>query len=309
MPSWTPYWTNCSSAEPPEIAQRMNTHIQIEATCLLPAQPPTCSRSFHIGMRRAIHPAQNAGVELLVFAGAWLIFFKSGDEFCGVFCSFPVIRTHLGCPRQATNATPGPDWRSRTTRRVEPYSWPGPCAGLAVAKEVLHHMERMLDLGPDTGLGVFDPLHQIPKGALPSRLCACWGAGLLAKSPEVRGSLRASRPPGIRHPRTHRSPRRAGAPGPDDMGGGTHHVVHRAGLGIDGDMGLHAEIPLAPFLCLVHLLAPPPPFPVLDLGRRSDQGGIDNRAFPQQQAPLRQIGIDGSEDGFGQPMPVTSAVS
>lgn len=83
------------------------------------------------------------------------------------------------------------------------------------------------------------------------------------------------------------------------VGGGAHHRVHQSGLGIDADMRLHAEMPLIAFLRLVHLLIPFP-FPVLGRRRCGDQGGVDNRAFPQQKTFLGQMGVDGIEDGFGQ---------
>jgi len=39
-----------------------------------------------------------------------------------------------------------------------------------MAKEILHHMERMLDLGPNAGFGVFDPLDQVALRRVPQRL-------------------------------------------------------------------------------------------------------------------------------------------
>ena len=60
-------------------------------------------------------------------------------------------------------------------------------------------------------------------------------------------------------------------------------------------------MPLIAFLGLVHL-AVPLPFLVLGRGRRCDQCGIDDRAFPKKQAFLGEMSVDRIEDGFGQLM-------
>lgn len=46
-------------------------------------------------------------------------------------------------------------------------------ARLAMVEEVLHHMERMLDLSPDTGFSIFDPFERIPPATPPAAYCAC----------------------------------------------------------------------------------------------------------------------------------------
>jgi hypothetical protein len=68
-------------------------------------------------------------------------------------------------------------------------------------------------------------------------------------------------------------------------------------VGINPDMGLHAEVPLLALLALVHVRIALAVL-VLRRRRRRYQRGIDNRAFPQQQALLGQVPIDGVETGM-----------
>ena len=37
-----------------------------------------------------------------------------------------------------------------------------------MVEEILHNMDRMFDLGPNAGLGVFDPIDQFPVPDLPN---------------------------------------------------------------------------------------------------------------------------------------------
>ena len=69
------------------------------------------------------------------------------------------------------------------------------------------------------------------------------------------------------------------------VGGSANYRMHQAGLGIDADVRLHAEMPLIAFLRLMHLLIPFA-FPVLGRGGCCDQGRVDNRSFTQQQTFL-----------------------
>ncbi len=65
------------------------------------------------------------------------------------------------------------------------------------------------------------------------------------------------------------------------VGGCRHDGMRQSRLGINTDMGLHAEEPLIALLRLVHFriaLA----ILILRRARRVDQRGIDNRALPQQ---------------------------
>ena len=84
-----------------------------------------------------------------------------------------------------------------------------------------------------------------------------------------------------------------------DAAGRAAHRVHQARLRIHADVGLHAEIPLAALLALLHLRVA---FTcgVLGRTRRSDQGGIHHRAVAQQQALGTQQLVDRRQDLRGQ---------
>ena len=47
-------------------------------------------------------------------------------------------------------------------------------AGLAMAEQVLHHMEGMLNLGPNARFGLFDPLHPFTPRVLRQGLAFAW---------------------------------------------------------------------------------------------------------------------------------------
>ena len=69
-----------------------------------------------------------------------------------------------------------------------------------------------------------------------------------------------------------------------DVGGSGHYGMDDLGLAVDPDMGLHAEVQLVPFTCLVHVGIT---LFVLVLRRRRgvDEGGIDHRALAHLDAP------------------------
>ncbi|RMT26318.1 hypothetical protein ALP50_200246 [Pseudomonas syringae pv. spinaceae] len=72
------------------------------------------------------------------------------------------------------------------------------------------------------------------------------------------------------------------------VGGRPDHAVHQPRRGVYTNVGLHPEVPLIAFFGLVHLritLA----FPVLDRGRRGDQGSVDDSTFLEQQTPAGQM--------------------
>ncbi len=52
-----------------------------------------------------------------------------------------------------------------------------------------------------------------------------------------------------------------------DVPGRADHRVRKAGVGIDPDMRLHAEVPLIAFLALLHFLVPLTRFEVRVIGR------------------------------------------
>ena len=71
--------------------------------------------------------------------------------------------------------------------------------------------------------------------------------------------------------------------------------MHQSGVRIDTNMRLHAEVPLIALLALVHFRITLAGF-VLGRGRGCNQCRIDNLPFPQKQAFLGQMAIDGVED-------------
>jgi hypothetical protein len=80
-----------------------------------------------------------------------------------------------------------------------------------------------------------------------------------------------------------------------DVTGFANHSMHEAGVGIDTNMRLHAEVLLIAILALVHLRITLTGL-VLGRGWRRNQCRIDNHAFPQKQAFLCQMVVDGVED-------------
>jgi hypothetical protein len=70
---------------------------------------------------------------------------------------------------------------------------------------------------------------------------------------------------------------------------------------IRADVGLHAEVPLLALFRLVHV-GVAPPLPVLGRGGRSDDRGVHHSPLTHEQALLGQVGVDGVEDGFRQPL-------
>jgi hypothetical protein len=75
------------------------------------------------------------------------------------------------------------------------------------------------------------------------------------------------------------------------VGGGGHHRVSQARLGINTNVRLHAKVPLVTFLGLVHL-GVTLPVPVLGRAWRGNDRRIDHRSFLEQRALLRQVGVD-----------------
>lgn len=80
------------------------------------------------------------------------------------------------------------------------------------------------------------------------------------------------------------------------LAGGAFNGMNQAAFGINPNMYFHPEVPPVAFLGLAHLGIT---FLVLVLGRtrRSDQGGVDDRATLHAQPRLAQKRIDLSKDG------------
>ena len=79
------------------------------------------------------------------------------------------------------------------------------------------------------------------------------------------------------------------------VGGRAHHRVHQATVSVHANVRFHAKVPLIALLGLVHL-GVACARAVLGGTGRGNQGGIDHGAGLEQQATLRQHGVDGGED-------------
>lgn len=84
-----------------------------------------------------------------------------------------------------------------------------------------------------------------------------------------------------------------------DMGGGGDDGVGQSGLGVNPDMRLHAEVPLAGLFGQMHLWVALAVL-VLRRGQHSDDRGIDYRAFPEHQPTGGEMHVDSGKDALGQ---------
>ena len=87
-----------------------------------------------------------------------------------------------------------------------------------------------------------------------------------------------------------------------DVGGigrGSVYVMNQAGLGVNANVGFHAEVPLLAFLGLVHVRIP---FALGILGRagRIDQGCIDDGTLPESQPFGGVVLVDRAEQNAGE---------
>jgi len=173
-----------------------------------------------------------------------------------------------------------------------------------VFEEVLDHMERMLNLGADAGLGRLYLGDEIAQGG--TRQCFDL-AGSLGDVP-LHGRLGTFR--SLFNPLVARIAegrlfiavqQGLGLRNIADMTGRPKHRMHQAGMDIDAKGRLHAKVPLVAFLALVHLRVALARL-VLRRGRGGNQGRIDERAFSQHQSPGRKMVGNRIEDRLGQLM-------
>lgn len=77
-----------------------------------------------------------------------------------------------------------------------------------------------------------------------------------------------------------------------DVGRRTHHRVHQSAVSVHANMGFHSKMPLVTLLGLMHL-GVACAGAVLGRAGRSNQRGVDGRAFLEQQPLGRQRRVDG----------------
>src|ERR1035437_7311543 len=124
-----------------------------------------------------------------------------------------------------------------------------------MTEQVLHDMKRMLNLGANAGLGMFEPFQQTAQGRCRQRFAFTWPHrhvprhralnaffplldALVTGIPKSIGFVAVEQGLGLRHVA--------------DMACRADYGVNQSGLGIDLDMSLHAEVPLLALLALVH---------------------------------------------------------
>lgn len=177
-----------------------------------------------------------------------------------------------------------------------------PVAVLFVPEQVLDEVERMLDLGADAGLEPLNALVQSAQFVVRQRTALAGPQGdeplhraalilfpllnaLVAGIAKGHALCAMQQLMGLRHV--------------IDVGGRGHQRMHEAGLRIDADVCLNAEMPLVALLGLMHLGISPL---ALVLGRtgRGDDRGVHDRTFLKQQALVGQMDVDCREDALGQ---------
>ena len=172
-----------------------------------------------------------------------------------------------------------------------------PVLDLDVAELPLDDPKRVLDLGPDAGLGLLQFLQDLAHRRA------------LVRHPELAGhhghmpvhfrvldlnffSLLDAPVARVREDVSFLSMQQ-------DMrlcdvmriGRRSRHAVHQARVSIRADMGFHAMVPLVALLGLVHLRIARA-CAVLSGTGRCDQGGVDHRALLEQQTLFGQRGVD-----------------
>lgn len=152
-------------------------------------------------------------------------------------------------------------------------------AVISVSEQVLDVVKRMLDFGPNTRLEFLDPLIQPaqfgirqgltfagPHGDKPLYLAALvlypFLDALVAGVPKGRGLFTMQQLLGLGDV--------------IDVGRCGHQGMHKSGVRINANVGLHAEVPLVPLLGLMHLGIPPFAL-ILGRARGSNDGGVHHR--------------------------------
>lgn len=174
-------------------------------------------------------------------------------------------------------------------------------ANLLVTKQVLDHVKRVLDLGPDACLQLLGLLEQACPLACRLQLPAL--ARLHRDMPlRAQGFFAFVHAPIPSIAEGHRllaMQQRAGLRHIVDVGGRGDHRVHEARLCIHTNVRLHAEVPGVALLGLMHLGIARV---ALVLGRagRGDDGRVHDGARAHQKALLGKMDVDLVEQCLGQ---------
>lgn len=183
-------------------------------------------------------------------------------------------------------------------------------ARLAVGKQVLDDVVRMLDFGPYLGLGLLQRLGHF----LEAEVCDLVDLAAFVRYPEFQVLLQLALRLGLHDlfalgqsdvaciPKHHallavQYGMRVADVGL--IGGCGVQAVHQAGVGVHASVGLHAEVVVVALLGAGHVRVT---FMSLVLGGagRCDDGGIHQRACAHEQALLLQLGVDLGKDRLGQ---------
>ena len=174
---------------------------------------------------------------------------------------------------------------------------------LAMAEQVLDHMERMFDERTGRGLRTLDCFQCF---AIRAALLRLRDHTSLARDVPTkvlvrnRFTLLGTGVSGIReHALLFTVQQLVNLRDICHVAGRADHAVHQPRLGIDADMRLHPEEPLVALLGLVHLRVALFVF-VLGGGRCRDQRGIHDRAIAQEQALVGETPVDRLEKLLGQ---------
>lgn len=169
-----------------------------------------------------------------------------------------------------------------------------------VTELTLDDSERMLHLGPHTGLELFCLLHECPPRCV--LLLVAFARAHCNMPIYACGSraLDSSLIAGIRkNDRLFAVQQSVSLGHIIDVGCGTDEGVYQTGISIHPDMGFHSEVPLVALLDLVHLgvaLAGN----VLGGAGCCNQGGVHHGAGLEQQAVGGQLGVDDLQNLWAQ---------
>ena len=172
-----------------------------------------------------------------------------------------------------------------------------PVANLGEMKDALDDAKDVLDAAADLGLhAILGALHLVYDALVPiAAVCEVTGLrGVLSKTIGLALIRRVTPYPGL-----FAMEKIGQDGGVMNVRRGRHYGMNDLGLAVHADVGLHAEVPLIPLTCLMHVRIA---LLVLVLGGRRgiDDGGIDNRALGDLDALGFQMPVDLPEELFPQ---------
>lgn len=216
-------------------------------------------------------------------------------DVSGLSGAFFVFRTDSSCRSQELAARHPQVGQGKQGGELRGVLHQPAVADFGEAKLALDHPERVFDLGADACLGLLNGVEQCADGVLPIKAFALAGHhGDLPVDSSAFGlrSLLDAPVSGIGPYGGFFSMQEFSRLG-DVMyvSGGANDGMHQPGVGIHGDMGFHAEMPLVAFLGLTHLRIP---LTILVLGGtgRINEGGVNDRASPEHEPLGCECGVN-----------------